>query len=641
MKTYVFDIETYINYTLFAFMNVDTEEVITFEIRDNVFKKQKKLLKLLTKNTIVTFNGLKFDEPITAFALDKENVTSEDIYNGVQSIIVDKIGVFGFYRKGHIKPFIKHHIDIMDVAMGIASLKLYGARLGAKKIQDLPYEPQTKLTYSQMDEVRDYCKNDLVLTKLLFTKLHADLELRKDMGERYGLNLMSLNGAKIAEKILVKETEYDGKAPEIPDDIWYTAPKYIKFKTKIMKEFFKYIKNHRFLLNGNGNIDLPMKLKQEKLSFNSGISFQLGIGGVHGSVENTTITCNDDETILDIDYKSLYPSLLIENKFVPKQIGKKFLQIYKDIYIQRNDVLKTKLKTLKYGSKEYKDIYSQQDGLKLVLNSSFGRLGLRFSKLYDPSALLHITLTGQLTLMMVIEKLHLAGFDVFYANTDGITLKCKTKDVEKIKKITADFDKKTGLIMEYNEFKSCHIRDVNNFVNITNDNKVKAKGAYADPSLNKNSQTPIIYEAVKELLQNETPLKVTINKCKDINKFCSSVTVRGGAMYSNDIPEIYPDDWEEKLASKRGLTKKIIADREKLEAGWVKDNGSYLGKVVRWYYSTKGRSIHYKKNGNKVGKTDGAVPMMVLAKKIPKDLDYAWYYNEAEEVLKDLGYEKI
>jgi len=638
MKTYVFDIETYINYTLFAFMNVDTEEVITFEIRDNVFKKQKKLKKLLTRNIIVTFNGLKFDEPITAFALDKENVTSEDIYNGVQSIIVDKIGVFGFYRKGHIKPFIKNHIDIMDVAMGIASLKLYGARLGAKKLQDLPYEPQTELTYNQMDEVRDYCKNDLVLTKLLFTKLHADLELRSDMGERYSLNLMSLNGAKIAEKILVKETGYEGKAPDIPDDIWYKAPKYIKFKTKMMKEFFKYIKNHRFLLNGNGNIDLPMKLKQEKLSFGY-IDFQLGIGGVHGSVENTTITCEDDESIVDIDYRGMYASLLIENKFVPKQISDKFLKVYKDIYNTRNN-MKLKMKTLEKSSNKYADLDIQQNGLKLTNNSAFGRLGLRFSKLYDPSALLHITLTGQLTLMMVIEKLHLAGFDVFYANTDGITLKCKTKDIPKIKAITTKFDKKTGLVMEYNEFKSCHIRDVNNFVNITSDNKVKAKGAYADPSLSKNSQTPIIYDAVKELLQNGTALKVTINKCKDVNKFCSSVTVRGGAMYSNDIPEIYPDDWEEKLASKRGLTKKIIADREKLEADWVKDNGTYLGKVVRWYYSTNGKSIHYKKNGNKVGKTDGAVPMMVLTKKIPKDLDYAWYYEEAKTVLKDLGYEK-
>ena len=35
-------------------------------------------------------------------------------------------------------------IDIMEVAPGQASLKLYGARLGTKKIQDLPYDPHEK-----------------------------------------------------------------------------------------------------------------------------------------------------------------------------------------------------------------------------------------------------------------------------------------------------------------------------------------------------------------------------------------------------------------------------------------------------------------------------------------------------------------
>ena len=632
--TLVFDIETYINYTLFALMDINTKEVFTFEIINDNFKNKDKLKKLLTNNKIITFNGLKFDEPITAFALATEGVTSKQIYSAAQSIIVDKMNVFAFYKQAKTRPFIEDHIDIMDVARGQASLKLYGARLGAKKLQDLPYEPENELTKKQMKEVKKYCKNDLKLTKLLYNNLHADLALRADMSKKYNLNLMSLNGAKIAEKILVKMTGYDGAIPDIPNHIKYVPPKYIKFETKVMQDVLTYILDHTFLLNANGNIELPAKLKQHKIKLGD-IEFQMGIGGIHGSVENTSIYADDTHKILDIDYKSLYPSLMIQNKFYPKHIGKKFLKIYKGIYHDRNDVLKPKLKTLQYGSDEYKEIDIQQNGLKLILNSTFGRLGLRYSKLYDPEMLLNITLTGQLTLMMVIEKLYLAGINVFYANTDGITL--KTDKDDNVKQITHDIDKITGLEMEYNEFKSCHIRDVNNFVNITIDGKVKAKGAYADPSIEKNSQTPVVYDAVKLFLQNGTPLKKTINSCTNINKFCSSVTVRGGATYGKNIPPIYPSDWQEKLNSKRGLTKKIIKDKEKLEALWVKDNGMYLGKVVRWYYSTNGNSIHYKKNGNKVGKTDGAMPMMKLTKKIPKDLDYEWYYNEANKVLEELG----
>jgi len=633
-----FDIETYKNYTLFAFMDIKTENIFAFEMHEHKkFKQQKALTELLKKHTIITFNGLHFDEPITSVALNKDQKPSE-IFRDAQDIIVNKMNIFQYYRTNKTRPIIEKHIDLIDVAMGVASLKLYGARLGAKKLQDLPYPPETELTKKQKQEVLDYCINDLKLTKLLYENLQSDLQLRKDMSKKYGINFMSDNGAKIAEKILVKETGYEGKAPSRPERVFYTPPKYIKFKTKVMQDFFAYVKEHVFLVNENGNVELPTKMKNEKLQFTpNGIEYKLGVGGVHGSVESTSIHADKGYSIIDIDYKSLYPSLIIENNFVPKHIGKKFLKVYKDMYHQRNNVLKPMLKRLEYASKEYIVIYSQQNTFKLILNSSFGRLGLRYSKLYDPSALLHVTLTGQLTLMMIIEKLHLAGFETFYANTDGITLKVKTKDVPKIKEITTKFDKKTGLEMEYNEFRSCHIRDVNNFVNITTDGKVKPKGSYAKQSLNKNSQTPIVYEAIREFLLNGTSMKKTINNCKDVNMFCSSVTVKGGATYSNSIPEMYPPDWQEKLDSKRGLTKKIIGEREKLEADWVKNNGVYLGKVVRWYYSTDGYSIHRKLNGNKVPKTDGCIPMMDLTKKLPKDLDYQWYYDEADSILIDLG----
>ena len=241
--------------------------------------------------------------------------------------------------------------------------------------------------------------------------------------------------------------------------------------------------------------------------------------------------------------------------------------------------------------------------------------------------------------MMVVEMLHLKGFKTFYSNTDGITLLVKTKDVALIKDMTKKFDSITGLEMEYNEFKSCHIRDVNNFINITDDGKVKSKGAYGEPSIEKNSQTPIVYEAVRLFLQNGKSITNTINNCKDVAQFCTSKTVRGGAMFGTDIPKLVPERWEESLKRNGRVTKVILKEQDKMIANWVKDNGVYLGKVVRWYYSTKGSSIHYKSNGNLVGKSEGAIPMMDLPKdnKIPKDLNYNWYINEAHEVLKDLG----
>ncbi len=681
-KEYAWDIETMKNYTLFAFKDIDSGEVITFEIRGSnktlSDKQIKKMKKLMTENVMIGFNSLKFDEPITAYAFKRK--TAREIYDAVQVLIDNrvKIQVYQFYRKIKADKFIPHHIDILDVARGSASLKLYGARLGTKKLQDIPFLA-IELTNKEMNEIKSYCKNDLQLTDELYQYLESDLDLRRSMGEKYNMDFMSFKGAKIAEMILVHECGYTGKAPSIPKYVKYKAPKYIKFKTKQLQDVFEKIKKQKFVVMTNDVLltldkydvrhqyefllhDLGIE-KSTKQRFGSktkktisnsgniispdfldapiiidGVSHKLGLGGVHGSVEKTTFIPNKDETIVDIDYKSLYPSLIIVNDFSPKHIGSKFAGVYGDMYHQRNNVLKPAMKKVEYASPEYKTLDSQQNTMKLVLNSSFGQTGQRFSKLYDPWTMLSTTITGQLTLMMVIEKLHLKGYKTFYANTDGITLLVRKKDVKKIQKITRKFDEQTGLEMEYNFFKSSHIRDVNNFVNITDDDKVKSKGTYGEPNLEKNAQTPIVFEAIRKFLQDGTKITKTIRSCTKVADFCSSRTVTGGATFATSIPEMYPEGWEEKLNSPRGLTKKIIGEREKLEALWVKDNGNYLGKVVRWYYSTDGSTIHYKKSGNKVPKSDNCKPMMDLTKKIPKDLDYEWYYEEAYKMLEDLGY---
>ena len=100
------------------------------------------------------------------------------------------------------------------------------------------------------------------------------------------------------------------------------------------------------------------------------------------------------------------------------------------------------------------------------------------------------------------------------------------------------------------------------------------------------------------MLLDGTRIEDTVYNCKVVNDFCSARTVKGGGI------------WKE----------------------------SYLGKMVRWYYSNRdGAPITYKLNGNKVPKTDGCFPMMDLTDELPHDLDYQWYIDEAVSKLKDLG----
>ena len=63
-----------------------------------------------------------------------------------------------------------------------------------------------------------------------------------------------------------------------------------------------------------------------------------------------------------------------------------------------------------------------------------------------------------------------------------------------------------------------------------------------------------------------------------------------------------------------------------------------LGKAIRWYHSTATMTaIHYAKNNNKVPKSDGAKPVMNYPDKLPSDIDYQFYIQEAKNIIKSTG----
>jgi len=651
MKTpMICDIETYPNYNLFAFMK--NGKVTTFESWHKFTKKQcKKITKLMENNLIVTYNGNNYDIPLINYAV-KKNASVNQMYMASKAIIEDRLKPFALYRKMNLafEDRLKiNHIDLKEPAPAVMiSLKLYGSRLNSKVLWDLPYDPHTPLTIKQAETIVEYCENDLQITLDLFNGIKDRLELREQMSEQYDIDLRSKSDAQIAEAVMKSELAKDGIHAERPhlDDgynCYYKPPKYIKFKTKQLKQLFKKIKNQNFLLDNGGSVKIPAALSQEVITIGN-TSYNIGIGGLHSMEKSLAVTKGK---MMNADYSSYYPFIILKNGYYPLHLGKKFLDVYKNI-------VTTRLKAKAEGDTLV------ANSLKITINGSFGKYGSKWSVLYSPDLLLQVTLTGQLTLLMLIEKLESKGISVVSANTDGLEMNIHTKKQEKkARKIIKKFDEVTGYEMEIGEYKALFARDVNNYV-AKYDGYVKAKGVYADPLdknnyLKKNSQTPIVFESVREFINNGTPIKKTINKCDDVTKFLSSRNVKGGGVFGVDLEYVpvivseiqwvgerlaavpLPERWEASLKRNKRVTKSILEEIEKNEAQYIKENGQYLGKVVRWYYSTKGSAIYYKSNGNKVPKTDGAMPMMTLKKKIPKDLDYTWYYNEAEQMLLDLG----
>jgi hypothetical protein len=310
-----------------------------------------------------------------------------------------------------------------------------------------------------------------------------------------------------------------------------------------------------------------------------GAKYKFGIGGLHSQEKNQTIIPRKNELFGEFDVASMYPSIIIEQGLYPEHLGKEFLDVYKTIKDERLHAKRT-------GDKVKNQTY------KIVLNGSYGKFGSKYSFLYSPQLLIQTTITGQLSLLMLIERMTNAGGKVVSANTDGVNVVYDKSIKDAIFAVKAWWEKVTTYELEYTPYISTFSRDVNSYIAVK-ENGIKGKGLFASPSLMKNPQTSIVTKAVIEYLSNNTPMAETIRQCNDVSEFVAVRTVRGGG------------------------------DKD----------GVYVGKVCRWYYSSAtSTAIHYKSNGNKVPKSEGAMPLMDLPDTLPHDIDYDWYINEAETV---------
>ena len=532
--------------------------------------------------TFVTFNGINYDFPIMAMALNgADNWTLKQATN---DIILHGFKPWDIEQKYGAPPLALDHIDLINIAPGKVGLKAYGGRLHSHKLQDLPIDPGANISPQDRVVLRQYCANDLQTTEDLYNKLKPLIELRERMSQQYGLDLRSKSDAPIAEAVIRNQMkERLGRRiyrPDIHPDykFKYQPPSFIKFQSPGMRRALEVIKNADMTLDKNGLVEMPQELESLRLRIGKAV-YRMGIGGLH-----STETCIGHKgPLIDRDVISYYPSIILNLGLYPAHLGPEFLEVYRGIY-------DTRLEAKAAGNKVV------ADSLKIVLNGSFGKLGSKWSVLYSPELMIQVTLTGQLSLLMLIEIMEECGVEVVSANTDGVVL---SGDKFAIDMMTAYWEGLTGFRTEETLYDALYQKDVNNYIAVKTDGKIKTKGLYALGGLSKNPTNTICVEAVIAKVTKAIPVEVTILTCDDIRKFSTVRQVKGGA----------------------------------------KCGAVYLGKAVRWYYAQGEKGyIEYATNGNKVARSDGARPIMELPNRMPDDLDYAWYIREANSILEDIGY---
>ena len=581
----------------------------------------------------VSFNGIKFDAPVLSAVMQGRDLA--DVKRMANEIITDRKPAWMSARDYQLEPLDIDHIDLMETAPGVMiSLKLYAARLGLKSIVDLPFEHDAILDAKQREMVADYCLNgDLVATAALFNDLQQQIELREKMGEEYGLDLRSKSDAQMAEAIIAKQLGIKG-AVEVPAKVRYKAPPFIQPRNMILVDMLERAQRHDFKVSkANGAVEMPPFL-EEPILLGKG-RYQMGIGGLHSQHDRCQQwVASADLEISDFDVASFYPNMILNAGLIPRGIGLPFLHLYRKLLDERIVAKRT-------GNKV------KNEGMKIMLNGTFGKLGSMFSKLYAPDLMIATTLTGQFYLLGLIELVIENGGHVISANTDGICVGASPANMAMIRDVVAMYGWLTSFEFEETKYRSISIKDVNNYVAVTTEGKVKAKGIYAKAGLMKNPTNEVCTLAAQAYLSTGRSIESFIRehlKPENFADFTQSRSVTGGAVAYTAVKEV--DDWInlERGAWYRqawydmGKVRKPLKRVSRPDPVMSGDNPVFLGRVARWYYSTdKNRSIHYFNNDNQVPKATASTACLKLPDTIPADLDLDRYIEETKTNLRNMG----
>lgn len=593
MKAKAFlDIECYRNYFLIYFKGSKGSkylEIFNNEAQGTLNFSEVKTI--MCKYTTIGFNSKNYDLPVLAAMFKKaDNSYIKSISDEI--ITSDKKVWEVVSDNGLLIPKSWDHVDLIEIPRSLVEdvknsrtgLKLYGARMHTKKLQDLPIEPDQVIEDWQRDLLREYCINDLFITEQLYENLKEDIILREKIGAKYNLDLRSKSKSQIAEAVVRSELKI--KKVENKVDVEavykYETPKSVTFKSHLLQNLAHEFCSYDFRCTELGKLIKPETLTKRKILLKD-TEYTIGLGGIHSNESSRKIEVQSGEFLLDLDVVSYYPSMILNNDYAPKLLKNEFLNLYRHFYEDRllardgGDVVKST--TYKY-----------------VLVGSYGKFGSIYSCLFSPESLFSITLTGQLSLLMLIENIiELTDCDVVSANTDGVTVFGKISDLTRLKRVVENWQKVTRYKLEEVYYKALYSEHVNRYIAVKENGGIKSKG-FGASSLDKNPDLEVCYDAVVNYIKGGS-FTIGVDECDDIRKFLKVERVREGALWKNE----------------------------------------YLGKVVRWYYSDEGEKIIKAKSGNKVPDSDFAVPCMVLPDTLPKNLDKGFYVQKTHDLLKCLG----
>lgn len=419
----------------------------------------------------ISYNGLGFDAQVTHYILDNyqgwENIDGNDvaytIYKYAQRTIEKSNNRdFSDYPQwkmviGQIDLFKLHH---WDNPAKRSSLKWIQYSMDWENILDMPIHHTSKIdTQEDLDTILEYCINDVRSTKEIFNRSTDLIRLRKELTNTYGINMFSASEPRISKEVFGYFLTRMLNIPKRDLRNMKTYRDTIKVKDIILPYISFTSPEFNMLLDRFKSIEIKGdKLKGSfKYSVNyKNVKTHFGLGGVHGAASKGVYESSDDMVIMSSDVTSFYPNLAIKNQFAPAHFPKKeFCDQYEWFFTERKKIPKSNPMNYVY---------------KIILNSTFGLSNDEKSFFYDPELCLRITINGQLTLMMLYEQImeRIPGAIALLQNTDGVETLIPREYIDDYMGICKEWEEKTNLNLEHDEYQKLVLADVNNYIGVNN-----------------------------------------------------------------------------------------------------------------------------------------------------------------------------
>jgi hypothetical protein len=493
------------------------------------------------KSILVGFNNYYYDDVVLAgvlldkdpYEISKKLINNERVNYKLNLITLDVI---------------------QELPLGVG-LKSSQANLGMSIVETpIDFNLDRPCTKEELDLLIGYCKNDVKDTEMLFKMRQDYFQAKFEIVSEFKLPVENVKKTRavLSSKVLkcqkVKipndrlHIDYD------PNINWSIIPKEVA-------DFFKKCE-YDYRCGGDYK-----EIETRKLKMNiCGVPHIYAFGGIHGAIEKY----NASGSFLQIDVKSYYPNVIIINNFMSRASTEPW--IFKELKDTR-----FKLKALK-NPREY--IY------KIMINGVFGAMKSEFNLLFDPKQANNICINGQIILTQLILELS-PYTQLIQSNTDGIVVKYKEADYNKIKEIIDDFTIRFGYEFDIDKINKIAQRDVNNYAIQYENGKVKAKGRFAKFNGGNFMQNnlSIIDRALVNYYIYDIPVHQTvIDTYKNNDLLPFQIVCKMGTTYNGMYYE-YGEEGETELIETQKVNR-VFATNDKKYWGIYKRKGDSYQKIA-------------------------------------------------------------